>query len=102
MVDALIEAGADVNAKDIRGMTPLMLGVASETQDAAIVRRLVHAGADVNAKSTAGESSARLGEEVRRSRCDLDPHGGGRARPREVCGAQASGRRSENGGSGGR
>jgi ankyrin repeat protein len=56
MVDALLEAGADVNAKDIRGMTALMLGVASETQDAAIVRRLVHAGADVNAKSTAGES----------------------------------------------
>ena len=63
-------------------MTPLMLAVASETQDAAIVRRLVHAGADVNAKSTAGETAARLGEEVRRSRRDLDPHRGGRARGR--------------------
>src|SRR5437762_2588901 len=38
-------------------MTPLMLAVASETQDAAIVRRLVHAGADVNAKSAAGETA---------------------------------------------
>jgi ankyrin repeat protein len=57
VVKALIDAGGDVNTHDIRGMTPLMLGVASETQDAAIVRLLVHAGADVNAKSTAGETT---------------------------------------------
>ena len=57
IVDALLEARGDVNLKDIRGMTPLMLAVSSETQDAAIVRRLVHAGADVNAKSKAGESA---------------------------------------------
>jgi ankyrin repeat protein len=57
VVKALIDAGGDVNGRDIRGMTPLMLGVASETQDAAIVRLLVHAGARVNDKSTAGETA---------------------------------------------
>jgi ankyrin repeat protein len=55
-IDTLIGAKADVNSRDIRGMTPLMMAVSSETQDAAIVRRLVHAGADVNAKSKAGEA----------------------------------------------
>jgi len=56
MIDTLIAAKADVNSRDVRGMTPLMIAVSSETQDAAIVRRLVHAGADVNAKSKAGEA----------------------------------------------
>ena len=58
LVQALIDAHGDVNAHDIRGMTPLMLGVASETQDAALVRILVHAGAVVNAKSEEGETAA--------------------------------------------
>lgn len=57
VVQALIDAGGDVNAHDIRGMTPLMLAVGSETQDAAIVRLLVHAGAEVNAKSAIGETA---------------------------------------------
>jgi ankyrin repeat protein len=57
VVQALIDAHGDVNAHDIRGMTPLMLGVASETQDAALVRILVHAGAEVNAKSAVGETA---------------------------------------------
>jgi ankyrin repeat protein len=56
MIDTLLAAKADVNSRDIRGMTPLMMAVSSETQDAAIVRRLVHAGSDVNAKSKAGEA----------------------------------------------
>ena len=56
VVQALVDARGDVDARDIRGMTPLMLGVASETQDAAIVRLLVHAGAVVNARSAAGET----------------------------------------------
>ena len=56
MVDTLLAAGAGVDLRDVRDMTPLMLAVASETQDAAVVRRLLRAGADVNAKSAAGES----------------------------------------------
>jgi hypothetical protein len=57
VAQALIDAHGDVNGHDVRGMTPLMLAVASETQDAALVRILVHAGAAVNAKSAAGETA---------------------------------------------
>jgi ankyrin repeat protein len=57
MIQVLLEAGADVNGKDVRGMTPLMLAVASETQDAGVVRLLLRAGADVNAVSIAGETA---------------------------------------------
>jgi Ankyrin repeats (3 copies) len=52
----LLDAGAKVNAEDIRGMTPLMLAVASEHQDAGVVRLLLKAGADPNARSKAGET----------------------------------------------
>jgi ankyrin repeat protein len=53
----LIDAGAKVNAKDGRGMTALMLAIASETQDIETIRLLIKAGADVNAKSKAGETA---------------------------------------------
>lgn len=56
-VRVLIKAGADVNARDIRGMTALMLAVGNETQDAGVVEELVLAGADVNAKSELGETA---------------------------------------------
>jgi ankyrin repeat protein len=48
-VQALIKAGADVNAKDKDGVTPLMLA-AQNSRDPQIVRALIRAGADVNAK----------------------------------------------------
>ena len=57
MISALLEAGASVNAQDIRGMSSLMLAVASETQDLDVVRRLLRAGADVNWQSASGETS---------------------------------------------
>jgi ankyrin repeat protein len=57
VVDTLLAAGAAIDPRDVRDMTPLMLAVASETQNAAVVRRLLRGGADVNAKSAAGESS---------------------------------------------
>ncbi len=56
VVKLLLDAGAKVNAADVRGMTPLMLAVASEHQDAGVVRLLLKAGADPNARSRAGES----------------------------------------------
>ena len=57
MTKTLLEAGARVNEKDIRGMTPLMLAVSSETQNPEVVRLLLAAHADVNAKSEAGETA---------------------------------------------
>jgi hypothetical protein len=57
MIRVLLDAGAHVNAKDVRGMTPLMLAVASETQDVGVLQLLLQAGADVNAVSIAGETA---------------------------------------------
>jgi ankyrin repeat protein len=57
VIRTLLKAGADVKAKDIRGMTPLMLAVASETQDVEVVRLLLGAGSDVNAVSSAWETA---------------------------------------------
>ena len=51
VVSALIQAGADVNAKDNGGCTPLFLA-----ENPAIVSALIQAGADVNAKNDDGET----------------------------------------------
>jgi len=57
LMRTLIDAGAQVNARDIRDMTPLMLAVSSETQDPEVVRLLLQKGADVKAKSNLGETA---------------------------------------------
>lgn len=57
MVRLLLDAGADVNARDTRGMTPLMLAVASEQQDPVIVKLLLSRGARAEDKSPAGETA---------------------------------------------
>jgi ankyrin repeat protein len=57
LVQTLLDAGAKVNAADIRGMTPIQLAVSSETQNPAVVKLLLKAGADVNAKSSVGETA---------------------------------------------
>jgi ankyrin repeat protein len=57
LVGTLIDAGAEVNAKDIRDMTPLMLAVSSETQNAEVVKLLLAKGADVKSKSVMGETA---------------------------------------------
>ena len=56
IVKTLLAAGADVNARDGRGMTPLMMAVASEKQDVRVARLLLEKGADVNASSKLGET----------------------------------------------
>ena len=55
VMDAIIRAGANVNAKDIRGMTALMLAVATDSADPRIVRMLLDHGADTDVKSNDGE-----------------------------------------------
>lgn len=57
LVRTLIDAGANVNARDIRDMTPLMLAVSSETQNTEVVRLLLEKGADTKAKSVLGETA---------------------------------------------
>jgi ankyrin repeat protein len=57
IADSLLHSGAKVNVKDVRGMTPLMLAVASESQSAERVRVLLKGGAEVNAKSATGETA---------------------------------------------
>jgi ankyrin repeat protein len=57
LVKTILDAGANPNVKDVRGMTPLMLAVSSEYQNPEIVRLLLAKGADLSATSSAGESA---------------------------------------------
>ena len=50
----LIKAGADVNAKDNDGRTPLLHAVRWSDESTEIVTLLIEAGADVNAKDNDG------------------------------------------------
>ena len=56
-IAALLKAGARVNEKDIRGMTPLMLSIATDHAQPATVRQLIAAGADLQAKDNNGDSA---------------------------------------------
>lgn len=56
VVEMLVKAGAKVNAKDIRGLTPLVLAVATDHADARIVRYLLENGADPKIVSEDGET----------------------------------------------
>src|SRR5690349_15259754 len=57
LIRTLTDAGANANAQDIQGMSPLMLAVASENQNLAVVRVLLQSGANVNARSGRGETA---------------------------------------------
>jgi ankyrin repeat protein len=56
-ITALLKAGARVNEKDIRGMTPLLLSIATDHAQPATVRQLIAAGADLQAKDNNGDSA---------------------------------------------
>jgi ankyrin repeat protein len=58
LVKILLDAGADVNARDARGMTPLMLAVGTDRQDPAVIRMLLEHHADPSLKSSDGETAA--------------------------------------------
>jgi ankyrin repeat protein len=57
IVDALLRAGAKVDAKDIRGRTALHYAVSTEAQNPEIVQLLLQAGSDPAAKDTTGQSA---------------------------------------------
>jgi ankyrin repeat protein len=57
LIRALLDAGADVNVKDARGMTPLMLAVGTDHQDPAVIQMLLDHGANLEPKSILGETA---------------------------------------------
>ena len=56
-VKALLDAGAKVNVREARGLTPLMLAVATDRQNLDVIRMLIAKDADVNAKDPAGQTA---------------------------------------------
>jgi ankyrin repeat protein len=57
VVKALIDAGADVNVKEFRGMTPLMFAAVTDHGDLETLKTLIGRGADLAAKSVDGETA---------------------------------------------
>jgi ankyrin repeat protein len=56
-IKLLLDAGADVNVRDVRGMTPVMLAVASDHPNPRVIRMLIEKGADPKIKSKNDEST---------------------------------------------
>jgi len=56
-VKLLLDAGALVDSRDVRGMTPLMVAVSNDRPNPEIVRMLLAKGADASLRSNIGEST---------------------------------------------
>src|SRR5262249_47396461 len=56
LIATMLEHGADINAKDARGMTPLMMAAGAESQDLASVRLLLDRGATVKVTAKDGQT----------------------------------------------
>jgi ankyrin repeat protein len=56
-VKLLLDARSDVNARDVRGMTPLMLAIATDRPDPKVIRLLLDKGADPKIKDKNGENA---------------------------------------------
>jgi ankyrin repeat protein len=59
-VRLLVDRGANVNARDDRGRTPLMMACASDFYSPDVVRFLIQRGADITARSESGETAMSL------------------------------------------
>jgi uncharacterized protein len=57
MVILLLDDGADVNARDARGSTPLMKACMAEPVNQEVVRLLISRGADINARDSLGQTA---------------------------------------------
>jgi hypothetical protein len=57
LVKTLLDAGAKVNAKDVRNITPLMLAVATDHPDTRVIRMLLDRGADLTPKDRDGATA---------------------------------------------
>jgi ankyrin repeat protein len=57
VVEELLRAGADANAANQYGITPLMTAIAYDANGTAIMERLLDAGADLDAQDDGGESA---------------------------------------------
>ncbi len=62
---ALLAAGAQVNARDVRKMTPLMMAVAVDHANPAVVKMLIRAGAELNTPDRFGETALDWAERFR-------------------------------------
>ena len=56
-VGVMLDAGADVNAQDVRGMTPLVWAVATDRPEVRIVHKLLERGARPDIKTKDGEDA---------------------------------------------
>lgn len=56
IVRTLLAAGAKIDAQDVRGMTPIMLAVATDHPNHDIIKMLLARGPDLRVKSKAGET----------------------------------------------
>ena len=65
LIKILLDAGADVNVPDARGLTALMLAVATDKQEPEVVRLMLAKGAQVNAKSSEGETALDWARKIR-------------------------------------
>ena len=66
-IHALIEAGDDINCKNARGLTPLMLAAMGNYP--VVVKRLLDAGADKSIKNNDGKTALELAEMFGAARC---------------------------------
>jgi ankyrin repeat protein len=57
VVRLLLDAGAPVDPRDVRGMTPLMVAVSTDRPNVDIVKTLLAKGADASIRSSIGEST---------------------------------------------